>query len=235
MKPTFRFKQFIISDDGCGQKLSTDAVLLGAYAKPPQNGQILDIGSGCGILALMMAQQSAFATIDAVETNIEAASQAQLNFDNSKWADRITIHHTSVQEYSKHLRNHYDCIISNPPYFQNQLKSTDEAISQAKHTNELDFTDLCICVSKLLKDDGLFWVILPASEKQSFLNIALQKGLFCKKLLSISDKEEKPAIRNIFCLSKEISQTTISDNFVIRDKNDQYTRDYIDLTKDYYL
>ena len=208
-------------------------MLLGAYAKPPQNGQLLDIGSGCGILALMMAQQSAWATIDAVETNIEAARQSQLNFENSKWADRITLHHTSVQEFAKQFHHHYDCIISNPPYFQNQLKSNDKAVRQAKHTTDLDFTDLCFCVSKLLKGEGLFWVIVPASEMQSFLNIALQQGLFCKKTLTIFDKAEKPAIRNIFCLSKEISQTTISENLVIRDKYDQYTRDYIDLTKDY--
>jgi tRNA1Val (adenine37-N6)-methyltransferase len=231
----FRFKEFSVSDTDCGMKLSSDAVLLGTYAKPPQTGRILDIGCGCGILSLMMAQKSKHAVIDNVEINIAATKQANENFIKSKWADRLSVFHEHIQEFAKKATHNYDCIISNPPYFHNQLKSADMDVSQSKHTAELDHHDLCACVSKLLHEKGLFWVILPTTERISFLNTALQHGLFCKKMLSVFDKADKPAVRNIFCLGKELVLAAEWEELVIREEDDKHTHEYVELTKPFYL
>jgi len=231
----FRFKEFSVSDQGCGMKLSSDAVLLGAYSKPPSSGRILDIGCGCGVLSLMMAQQSNHAIIDAVEINEAAAKQARENFIYSQWPERIQIFHSPIQEFAEKTTHTYDCIISNPPYFHNQLKSANPDFTQSKHTEELDHHDLCSVVSKLLHERGLFWVILPAVERRAFLIKALQNGLFCKKMLSIFDKAGKPPVRNIFCLEKNPVTTAVWEDLIIKSASDEYTDGYIELTKDFYL
>jgi tRNA1Val (adenine37-N6)-methyltransferase len=231
----FEFKEFSVSDAGCGMKLSSDAVLLGAYVKPPTSGRILDIGCGCGILSLMMAQHSKGAQIDAVEINEEAAIQARKNFDNSNWAGRIQVYHEPLQEFTSKCQFDYDCIISNPPYFHNHLHSSDADTTQSKHTVDLNFTALCSSVSKLLSHSGSFWVILPASERMAFINNALQQGLYCKKVLTISDKPDKTPVRNIFCLGKTIALEVIWEDLTIRAKDGKYSDEYIGLTKDYYL
>ena len=235
MIPGFRFKQFTISDAQCGMKLSSDAVLLGAYAQPPQTGHILDIGCGCGILALMMAQQSRAAHIDAIDVDEDACTAATFNTANSPWKHRIRVHHCSLVEFCTLSDMSYDCIISNPPYFHNQLKSGDDKISLAKHTADLNYDSLCCAVSLLLKDTGLFWVILPAYMRQEFLYAALGKGLFCKKLIHISHTVESTAVRVILCLSKKIIMKVETEHLFIKDKNNRFTSEYKFLTRDYYL
>ncbi len=235
MIPTFQCKEFSVSDADCGQKLSTDAILLGAYANPPASGRILDIGCGCGILALMMAQQSRQATIDSVEINKAAACQAQQNFENSPWALRLKVYHVPVQEFTYQSQGKYNFIISNPPYFHEQLKSAEAATRQSKHSEELSFTELCKCVVQLLYESGTFWVIMPVSEKIGFLNAALAHSLFCRKMLTIFDKADKPPVRLIFCLQKQMVMTAEWDELVIRGEDNEYTAAYIELTKDFYL
>ena len=234
MIPTFQFKEFSVSDDDCGMKLSSDAVLLGAYVQPPQTGRILDIGCGCGILSLMMAQRSQ-AMIDAVEIDEAAASQAGRNFEDSRWAERLQVFHEPVQEFATKNPHAYDGIISNPPYFHNQLGSADVAARQARHTVALNYCDLCRCASELLTEKGLFWVILPASERMIFLSTALQYGLYGKKILSIFDQADKGPLRIILCLSKSIIMEATWEELIIKKANETYTAEYIALTKDFYL
>jgi len=234
MKAAFRFKQFSISDHNCAMKLSTDAVLLGAVADFGQSFTILDIGTGCGILALMAAQKSN-AMIDAVEIEEHAARQANQNFQESKWHDRIKIHHTSIREFSEKCNIKYDGIICNPPYFQGQLQSPDEHRNNAKHNSILDFEELSQCVGNLLSENGLFWVIIPVSEKNNFLRIFLKSGLYCTKNIIIADNPETEPHRVIFCLSRQAPDTIESQSLILKKKDGTPSESYIALTKDFYL
>jgi tRNA1Val (adenine37-N6)-methyltransferase len=235
MSSAFRFKKFTVSDAGCGMKLGTDAVLLGAYATPPAYGNILDVGCGCGILSLMMAQQSPAATITAIDIDEDACRQAVVNFDASAWSGRLKAQHSSFQDFYSSTPLRFDCIISNPPYFQNQLNSPDEKRNTARHTLELSYDDLCTGVAQLLDESGEFWVILPAALQSGFLVASMQNGLYCMKILSIYDKPEKKPGRKVFCLSKNIDRRTETEEIVIRDIRNQFTGEYIDLTGEYYL
>jgi len=234
MKAAFRFKQFSISDHNCAMKLSTDAVLLGAMADFGLSSTILDIGTGCGILALMTAQQSD-ALIDAVEIEEHAATQANQNFQESKWSERIKIHHTSIREFSEKCNIKYDCIICNPPYFQGQLKSPDEKKNNAKHDNSLDFEELSQCVVNLLSENGLFWVIIPVSEKNNFLRIFLKSGLYCTKNIFITDKPRTEPHRVIFCFSRKATDTIESQSLILKNQDGTPSESYMRLTKDFYL
>ena len=235
MIPTFRFKEFAVSDTGCGMKLSSDAVVLGAYAKPPESGKILDIGCGCGILTLMMAQQSKHAYIDALDIDEAACRTTTLNCNNSHWKDRISVHNGSLEAFCNTSAGGYDCIISNPPYFHNQLRSSESKTSLARHASELNYDSLCSGVAQLLLPSGLFWVIVPYSERSGLLNAALGSGLFCKKTLNIYNTADSEAVRSFFCFCKEIILNVETEELVIKDGNNDYSEGYKELTKDYYL
>jgi tRNA1Val (adenine37-N6)-methyltransferase len=234
MKAAFRFKQFCISDHNCAMKLSTDAVLLGAMPNFGLSSTILDIGTGCGILALMAAQKST-ALIDAVEIEEHAARQANQNFQESKWRDRIKIHHTSIREFSEKCNIKYETIICNPPYFQGQLKSPDEHRNNAKHNSILDFEELSQCVGKLLSENGIFWVIIPVSEKNNFLRIFLKSGLYCTQNIFIADKPGTEPHRVVFCFSRQAIGNIESQSLILKNQDGTPSESYIQLTKDFYL
>lgn len=234
MKPVFRFKQFSISDSNCAMKLSSDAVLLGATAEPGQSKRILDIGSGCGILALMMAQKSK-ALVDAIEIDKPAAHQAAENFSRSKWAERLNIHHTSIQHYTESCRLKYDCIICNPPYFQGQLTGPDDRKNQAKHDTGLNVEELGICVKKLLSESGTFWVIIPASEKNNIQKSFLNAGLYGKKLIYIADRPGLHANRIICCFSSEFAIEAVIAEIFLKNHDGTLSEAYKELTGDFYL
>jgi tRNA1Val (adenine37-N6)-methyltransferase len=182
----------------------------------------------------MMAQRSQ-AMIDAVEIDEAAALQAGRNFKNSRWVERLKVYHEPVQEFATKNSHAYDGIISNPPYFHNQLGSADVAARQARHTVELSYSDLCRCASELLTENGLFWVILPALERMIFLSTALQYGLYGKKMLSIFDQADKKPVRIILCLCKSIIMEATWDELIIKGTEEAYTTEYIALTKNFYL
>ncbi|HNW90195.1 MAG TPA: methyltransferase [Bacteroidales bacterium] len=233
MKPAFRFKQFSISDDHCAMKLSGDAVLLGAISEPGQSQYILDIGTGCGILALMLAQKSQ-AMIDAVEIDTSSAKQASHNFQQSIWHDRINIHHDSIMDYAEKCSKKYDCIICNPPYFQGQLKSSCPAKSNARHNSSLDFGQLCHCVNRLLSETGTFWAIMPVSEKNNFLKAFLTGGLYCFKNIFISDKPDREPKRLISCFSFSLPESVSDKTLILKNTDNSPSADFIALTKDFY-
>lgn len=233
MKPAFHFKQFSISDDNCAMKLSGDAILLGAIAEPGQSKNILDIGTGCGILALMLAQKS-HALVDAVEIDAPCAQQASQNFQQSKWNDRIKIHHASIMDYAEKCSKKYDFIICNPPYFQGQLKSSCPAKSNARHDSSLDFSRLGHCVSRLLPETGIFWAIMPVSEKNKFLKAFLTGGLYCFKNIFISDKPGREPKRLISCFSMSIPDSVSEQTLAIKNPDNSPSADFIALTKEFY-
>lgn len=230
----FVFKQFTILQDKCAMKVGTDAVLLGSWVTTVGAKKILDIGTGTGIIALMLAQKST-AVVDAVDIDNNAFQQAQQNADNCKWKDRIHVYHTSLQQFSQSHKQEYDLIVSNPPYFIDSSKASEEARTNARHTDQLPFDDLLNGVLTLLNPTGKFYVILPTKESQVFREMAEKHNLFLRKLTRVITRTDKPEKR-VLMKFKFIQGKLEEDAIVIeKDGRHSYTDEYIELTKDYYL
>jgi tRNA1Val (adenine37-N6)-methyltransferase len=232
---SFAFKQFLIKQDKCAMKVGTDAVLLGAWVIPNGSKQILDIGTGTGVVALMLAQKTQ-ATIDAIDIDEDAFSQAKQNVNESKFISQISVIHTSLQNYSKSTNKTYDLIVTNPPYFEQSLKSTDEQRSFARHADVLPFEELIDGVIKLLNVKGKFCLILPTLEAEKFRIMAQKKGLFLSKLLRVKSKINKDSDKR-HLMQFEFTPTEFSEQTIAieLDERHHYTDDYKELTKDYYV
>ncbi len=227
----FQFKQFTVSHDKCGMKVGTDGVLLGAWVNVDHAKNILDIGTGTGLLALMVAQRSV-AHIVALEIDKHAAKQAEENVSNSPWADRIEVIETDFKVYVSDRK--FDVIISNPPYFIDSLASPDLQRTMARHSGELTHIELLRGVSQLLSTDGEFSVVIPIETVDSFKEIAESCGLFpCRQMLVTTKLGGAPKRALItFSFTGQACETTHLLTEVARH---QYSKEYIALTKDYYL
>ena len=230
---SFHFKEFIIHHDKCAMKVSTDAVLLGSWVKAENASSVLDIGTGSGVIALMIAQKCN-AHIDAIDVDENAFQQAHENFMISPWNNRLKSKHRSLQEFSIEHPSLYDLIVTNPPYFHHASRPFTESRLNARHGDLLTFDELLNGVKKLLKPDGRFFVILPCKEGMEFLDKAQRKELFCNHILRIktkADKNEKRLIMEFSFNFKGISEEEI----IIQEEDGSFTQEYIDLTRDYYL
>ena len=230
---SFHFKQFTIHQEKSAMKVGTDAVLLGAWTDIDEAETVLDIGTGTGIIALMIAQKSN-ALIDAIEIEKNSCEQATENVTETKWKDSITIINISLQDYIKQCNKQYDLIISNPPYFDDSFKPPEESRSQARHTENLSFDDLVTGVKTLLHPEGKFYVILPLTEGKCFIEKMKVEGLFCNELVRVKSKQDRIEKRLMMQFSFTKSPIKESD-LVIRKDDQNYTDEYINLTKDYYL
>lgn len=230
----FVFKQFKINQDKCAMKVGTDAVLLGSWVNSPNAKTILDIGTGTGIIALMLAQKIS-AKIDAIDIDENAFIQATENSNLCKWKDRIQIHHISLQKYYTECENKYDLIVSNPPYFVDCSKASEESRTNARHTDHLPYKDLLCGVLKLLNPTGKFYVILPTKESEQFCEMAKENKLFLTKLTRVVTRTDKPEKRLL--MRFEFTPKTFSEDSIIieEDERHSYTVEYKELTKDYYL
>ncbi len=230
----FAFKQFQVVQDKCAMKVGTDAVLLGSWVNASNAKTILDIGTGTGIIAMMLAQKSA-ARIDAIDIDNGAFIQATENVNNCKWKENIEIHHISLQQFAKACDHKYDLIVSNPPYFIDSSKASEESRTNARHTDQLPFKDLLDGVLKLLNPNGKFYVILPTKESELFREEAEKNKLFLTKLTRIITRTDKPEKR--LMMRFEFIQRTFSESTIIIEKDERhsYTDEYKELTKDYYL
>lgn len=232
----FKFKQFSLSQGKNAMKLGTDAVVLGAYVNPYLAKNILDIGTGTGILALMMAQKSD-ALIQAVEIDEVAALEAEFNFKQSKWVDQFSLYNGSIQDYtSSNPSIKFDLIITNPPYFVagNQFEIEEEKRRTARHTNTLSFDELAKIIAELLHEDGTIAMVLPVQEAELFIQIAETYLLFPKEILQVFPKKSKPFNRLVMLFSKQ-KQNIIQQELVIYNEDNSYTETYYELTKDFYL
>src|ERR1051326_8525269 len=180
----FVFKKFIIRQDKCAMKVGTDAVLLGAWVDPSKAKKILDIGTGTGVIALMLAQKSN-AIIDAIDVDENACAQAGENFSLSPWKERISILHNSVQQFAAATENKYDLIVSNPPYFEHSTKASEQKRTVARHTDMLGYDEMLNSVLKLLDKKGKFCIILPLKEGEHFRDMAEKNKLFLSKLVRV--------------------------------------------------
>jgi len=229
----FQFKQFKIIQEKSAMKVGTDGVLLGAWLEVLNSKNILDVGSGTGLIALMLAQKSN-AQIEAVEINKDAFSEAKQNIINSKWTRRINIFNISFQEFCKSNKK-FDLIVSNPPFFINSLQSEKTDRTIARHNKELSHTDLLSGVNSILTKNGKLCLILPYSQADSFLNLAKNYNLFCTRKTTVKPTQYKDANRVLLELERK-KQDINEEILIIEDKGrHQYSDEYIKLTEDFYL
>ena len=227
----FQFKQFSIFQDQTAMKVGTDGVLLGAWVNVfGQN--VLDIGTGTGLISLMIAQRFPEANIDALEIDSDAFLQAEENFSNSKFNHRLTLFHTSLQDYNSAKK--YDLIVSNPPFFTvNDLVSFDSR-KQARQQETLTFTDLISKTSQLLDQNGLASFIIPYDQMDEFCAISLENELKLGRVVYIKGNEQSAVKRVLLEFSFQEKQLQES-HLIIEMGRHQYTPDYINLTKEFYL
>ncbi|MGQ0828058.1 MAG: tRNA1(Val) (adenine(37)-N6)-methyltransferase [Bacteroidota bacterium] len=231
---TFVFKQFKINQNKCAMKVGTDAVLLGSWVNVSHAKTILDIGTGTGIIALMLAQRTA-AHIDAIDIDTNAYEQATENVNNCSWKDRIDVHHISLQQFAITSDRKYDLIVSNPPYFIDSSKALEESRTNARHTDQLPFDALLEGVLKLLNPTGKFYVILPPKESELFREKAEEHKLYLTKrtrIITRTDKPEKRLLMRFEFTHRAFSEDSIT---IEADERHSYTDEYKELTKDYYL
>ena len=234
MPDFFQFKQFVVHQDRCGMKVGTDGVLLGAWAEGGKH--ILDIGTGTGLIALMLAQRYQDADITGVELNEQAALQAQENVDASPFVPQITIENVPIQRFSlqPRLHGHFDSIVSNPPFYHS-LKSKNHERTLARHTESLTFTELFEAVSLLLAPEGCFSAVIPIEQMDNFLAEAHIKGLFISRIVKVKTVETKQAKRCLVAFTKQLPTIFQEEEATIRDVDGQYTAWYSQLTGDFYL
>ncbi len=234
MKP-FKFKQFTIHQDRCAMKIGTDGVLLGAWASLENNpNSILDIGAGTGVITLMLAQRSVAKTIDAIEIDENAYEQCVKNFEASPWADRVFCYHAGLDELVEDVDGKYDLIVSNPPFYSEEMSSGNLARDKARQNQSLPFDELLISISMLLSSTGVFSTIIPFKEEERFLNLASKVGLFPIRITHVKGNPSSEIKRCLLELSfkqKEIQY----NHLTIEKERHKYTREYIELTKDFYL
>ena len=231
----FTFKQFHIDHSRCAMKVGTDGTLLGAWATlPPHAKNILDIGTGSGLIAIMAAQRHPTAKITAIDIDKDCVMQATENAVASPWAERIEVIETPLQEYSPEEK--FDVIISNPPYFADSMHSPDKQRTTARHTASLSFKELTDGVLRLLADDGLFAVILPTTESELLLS-ASRGRLFTWRRCEVWSTPESGARRIMLELKREPPKDLAQKEKIIIEQGGRhvYSEEYKALTADFYL
>lgn len=231
----FLFKKFSVRQDRCAMKIGTDGVLLGAWTSTSQDPfSILDIGAGTGVVALMLAQRCRAELIDAIEIDADAYEQCIENFENSPWNDRLFCYHASLEEFVEEIDDTYDLIVSNPPFYSDEYKSENNQRNMARFQDALPFKHLLESVSKLLSETGIFSVIIPYNEESTFIDLATNFNLFPKRILRVKGNPTSDIKRCLieFSFTKGRVET---NELIIETERHQYTQEYINLTKDFYL
>jgi len=231
----FRFKQFSVDQAGCALKINTDGVLLGAVAATEEPSSILDIGTGTGVIALMLAQRFTNAHIDAVEIDVSAAKTAGNNFANSPFSGRMAVFPASIRAFfDEHPDKKYDLIVSNPPFFINSLESPKAKTTLAKHTDADFFEGLIKDIGMNLSPNGACWFILPIQTVALIKSLAIQNGMYLQKEISIRSFDRSEPHREILCFGFEGKTTEIA-NITIYETAGVYTGEYKILLQPFFL
>jgi tRNA1Val (adenine37-N6)-methyltransferase len=230
----FRFKQFVVDDDCSTMRIGTDAILLGAWPEPGCVRSILEIGTGCGVISLMLAQKTD-ARIDAIDIDEASVRQARSNFQLSPWRDRLHALCVSLQDHISGSEKQYDLIISNPPFFSGSLPSPDARKNLARHNSILSHQELLAGIQHFLNENGIFLMILPSVEFLKFSILAEAGGLFIQKEMRVSPKPGKTANRILCGFGFHSCVNPVKEDLVLRNEDNTFTRQYIEFTQDYYF
>lgn len=231
----FTFKQFFVAHDRCAMKVGTDGVLLGAWAPVANVQRVLDIGSGSGLIALMLAQRTAESVaIDAVELDPAAATQAQENVAESPWPDRVHVHQANIVEWAQRCEQRYSLIVSNPPYFSPGSDCASPERASARYTHDLTHDVLLRCAENLIAEEGFFCVILPEAAGSQMVELARQRGWHLRFRTDVADNDTRPPNRVLLALSPKPGEQLL-DRMTIRGPDHQYSDAHCSLTRDFYL
>lgn len=234
--PWFQFKQFTVNQEKSAMKVCTDSCLFGAWIadlltlKNLQAANVLDIGTGTGLLSLMLAQKTA-SKIDAVESDAQASEQANENFEKSLWKDRLRLIEEDIRKVKMSYK--YDLIISNPPFFRDDLRSKNDKRNLALHSSALSFDELLLSTKNFLKDKGFFGVLLPFSRSNSFIDLAAKYDLYPKQQVLVKHSERHNFFRAMLLFSTQKNEYAESE--IVIEKDQKYSEEFVYLLKDYYL
>jgi tRNA1Val (adenine37-N6)-methyltransferase len=232
----FQFKQFSVNQDQTAMKIGTDGVLLGAWTPLENNPKsVLDIGTGTGIIALMLAQRSEAEQIDALEIDESAYEQAVENFENSPWGDRLFCFHAGLDEFVDDPEDEYDLIVSNPPFFSEDYRSDNEQRDLARFQEAMPFEELVEAADLLLSENGIFSVIIPFNKEDRFIELCAEVELFPIKITRVKGTKNTKIIRSLLAFKRYELAVLTADELVIEISRHEYTPEYISLTKDFYL
>lgn len=230
----FKFKQFTVYQSNAAMRVNTDGVLLGAWANVSGANRILDIGTGTGVIALMLAQRNPNARIDAIEIDSLSASDARNNVTQSPWANRIDVINCSLQNFAVSVIHRYDLIVANPPYFNRSLKSPYTSRNISRHAESLPYSDLIDGVVKLLTPNGRFCGVFPYSEGNVFIAMAGAHGLYCTQKVNVIPRPGRRVLRVLLQLEttkRPVTESTLT----IHNPDGSYSHEYKRLTMDFYL
>jgi tRNA1Val (adenine37-N6)-methyltransferase len=231
----FHFKKFSIDDSMAAMKIGTDSVLLGAWVPCGNEVRIIDIGTGSGILALMMAQRNQNATIDAVELDFDAANAAQLNINVSPWPGQVHVYNTAIQQFAEGISEAYSLLICNPPFFNNSLKTPHDKRNFARHNDSLPAKELIEIASRLITRNGKAALIIPAGNYNNWLDEASRSGLFLTHCTWVKSYPDREPHRVMVAFAKSEPAHVIENELSIYDSQKVYSQSYRELTKEFYL
>lgn len=231
----FTFRQFFVAHNRCAMKVGTDGILLGAWAPVANVKRILDIGTGSGLLALMLAQRTENSVIiDAVELDPDAAGQAVENITASDWKNRITVHTADIQDWIQKQTQRYELIVSNPPYFEQGVECATPQRAQARYTTTLDHRALLYSAAQCITEEGFFCVVLPESAGITFTQKALEMGWHPRLRTDIAETEGRLPHRVLLAFSPRAGEV-YNDQLIIRGPDQRYSDAYCGLTRTFYL
>ncbi len=232
--PFFRFKEFTVYHDRCAMKVGTDGVLLGAWTNLENTNKILDIGSGSGLISLMIAQRNSNAFIHAIDIDPDAIEQTRINIENSRFANRITSECISLADHTWKSTERYDLIVSNPPFFADSLKSPDHKRTIARHTDTLIIEDLIRDAARLLADNGRISLIYPIEYKERLMGLAMENALFVTRITDVYPTPTSKPKRILIELSKE-DRGAEENNLIVEIDRHVYSDQFVELLRDFYL
>ena len=230
----FQFKQFSLSDEGCAMKIGTDGVLLGSVAATYPGTKVLDIGTGCGLIALMISQENP-GKITAIEPEEGAVNIALENVNNSPWSERIEIIKCRLQDFSASVKEKFDLVVCNPPYFSNSLQSPDPERNLARHSDSLPSSDLFRGVSDIINPEGIFLIIIPVNQEIQAERLGSLHALNCRRKILVSPAPGRKPVRIIMAFSPTpcplVSEQISIENGIRHHFSDAYKK----LTGKFYL
>lgn len=233
--PFFRFKQFTVYHDRCAMKVGTDGVLIGAWTDVTCSNEILDVGTGTGLIALMMAQRNPAATITAIDIDHHAVTQARENVGNSPFSDRMTVEQQDFRVCAPKWPARFDLIVSNPPYFKDSLPSPDARRTKARHSVSLTLQELLLSAGICLKPEGVLALILPYDKREELMLSAASHGFFLKRETVVYSMPGSLPKRLLTEWTMLKTKNPLRNSLTIEHARHHYSGEFIDLVRDYYL